>query len=105
MVKGGMGNIVKQFQKLQTQLAKMQEELAQKEVEASAGGGMVTVRVNGRQELLSVKIDPEVVDPGEVEMLEDLVVAAVNEAMNRAREMAAEQMGRITQGYQIPGLF
>ncbi len=104
MFKSGIGNIFKQFQKLQAQLAKVQEELAQKEVEASAGGGMVTVRVNGKQELLSVKIDPEVVDPGEVRMLEDLVAAAVNEAMSRAREMAAEQMGKITQGYSIPGL-
>lgn len=104
MFKSGIGNLAKQFQKLQAQLAKVQEELAQKEVEASAGGGMVTVRVNGKQELLSLKIDPEVVDPGEVGMLEDLVAAAVNEAMSRAREMAAEQMGKITQGYSIPGL-
>ena len=104
MIKGGINNMLKQFQKLQTQLAKVQEELAQKEVEASAGGGMVTAKVNGRQELLSVRIDPEVMDAGEVAMLEDLVVAAVNEAMNRAREMATEQMGKITQGYNIPGL-
>jgi DNA-binding YbaB/EbfC family protein len=85
-------------------MAKMQEDLASKTVEASAGGGMVTVVVNGRQEVLSIKIDRQVVDPEDVEMLQDLVVAAVNDGLRRAQEMAAAEMGKLAGGLNIPGL-
>ena len=83
---------MKQAQKMQAQIAKIQEELAQKTVEASAGGGMVSVVANGKQEIVSIKIEPEVVDPKDVEMLQDLVVAAVNEALRKAREAMEEEM-------------
>ncbi|RLB20764.1 MAG: YbaB/EbfC family nucleoid-associated protein, partial [Deltaproteobacteria bacterium] len=79
-----MGNILKQAQQFQARMAKLQEELGEKTVEASAGGGMVTVVVNGRQELVSITIDPEVVDPQDTEMLQDLILAAVNEGLTRA---------------------
>jgi len=104
---GGMGNmqqLMKQAQKMQAEMQKMQEELGNKTVEATAGGGMVTVVANGKQEILSIKIDPEVVDPDDVEMLEDLVLAAVNEAHTRVQEMMAQGMSRITGGLNIPGL-
>jgi DNA-binding YbaB/EbfC family protein len=99
-----LGSIMKQAQKMQAQIAKIQEELAQKTVEASAGGGMVSVVANGKQEIVSIKIEPEVVDPKDVEMLQDLVVAAVNEALRKAQEMVAEEMSKVTGGLQIPGL-
>jgi DNA-binding YbaB/EbfC family protein len=99
-----LGNIMKQAQKMQAQIAKVQEELADKTVEASAGGGMVTVVVNGKQEVLSIKIEPEVIDPQDTEMLQDLVVAAVNEGLRKSQEMVAEEMKKITGGLQIPGL-
>ncbi len=99
-----LGSIMKQAQKMQAQIAKIQEELAQKTVEASAGGGMVSVVANGKQEIVSIKIEPEVVDPKDVEMLQDLVVAAVNEALRKAQEMIAEEMSKVTGGLQIPGL-
>ena len=99
-----LGSIMKQAQKMQAQIAKIQEELALKTVEASAGGGMVTVVANGKQEIVSIKIEPEVVDPKDVEMLQDLVVAAVNEALRKAQEMVAEEMRKVTGGLQIPGL-
>ena len=95
---------MKQAQKIQSQIAKVQEELAQKTIEASAGGGMITVVVSGKQEVVSIKIEPEVVDPKDVEMLQDLVVAAVNEALRKAQEMVAEEMSKVTGGLQIPGL-
>ena len=104
MVKG-FGNIMKQAQQMQQKMARLQEELGDREVEATAGGGMVTARVNGRQQLLGVTIDPAAVDPEDVEMLQDLVVAAVNEALKKSQEMAQEEMGRITGGMNIPGLF
>ena len=102
----GMKNLLKQAQKMQSQMAKVQEELAAKTVEATVGGGMVTVVANGKQEIVSVTIDPEVAAPEEVEMLQDLVVAAVNEALRRVQEMVAEEMGKITGnlGLNIPGL-
>lgn len=103
-----MGNILKQAQQFQARMAKLQEELGDKTVEASAGGGMVTVVVNGRQELVSVKIDPEVVDPEDTEMLQDLILAAVNEGLARAKGMVNEEMGKLTKGLNlpnIPGLF
>jgi DNA-binding YbaB/EbfC family protein len=104
-VKGGMGNLMKQAQQMQQKMLKMQEELAQKTLEASVGGGMVTVTVNGKNEVLRVKIEPQVVDPDDVEMLEDLIVAGVNEALRKAQEMIAEEMSKLTGGMKIPGLF
>jgi DNA-binding YbaB/EbfC family protein len=96
--------MLKQAQEVQSRLAKLQEELAAKTVEASAGGGMVTVVVNGRQEILSVRIEKEVVTPDEVDLLQDLVRAAVNEALSRSREMMAAEMAKITGGINLPGL-
>jgi DNA-binding YbaB/EbfC family protein len=99
-----MGQLLKQAQKFQSQMSKMQEELGDEKVEASSGGGMVTVVVNGKQELLSIVIDPEVVDPEDIEMLQDLVMAAVNDAMTRAKDMMNEGMGKLTKGMNIPGM-
>ena len=92
----GMTGIMKQAQQLQAKLAKVQDELLDKKVEGSAGGGMVTVVANGRQDVLEVKIDPEVVDPEDVEMLEDLIVAAIKQARERAQELAEEEMSKAT---------
>jgi len=100
----GFGNIMKQAKVMQERIGKIQEELATKTVEASAGGGMVTAVVSGGQELVSIKIDPEVIDPDDIEMLEDLVVAAINEGLKRSQEMMAEEMAKITGGIKIPGL-
>jgi len=97
-------NVLKQAQEMQARLAKLQEELAEKTVEASAGGGMVTVVANGRQEILSVRIEKEVVSPEEIDLLQDLVRAAVNEALSRSREMMAAEMAKITGGMNLPGL-
>jgi nucleoid-associated protein EbfC len=99
-----MGQIMKQAQKFQTKMAKMQEELSDRTVEASAGGGMVTVVANGGQDVLSIRIDPEVVDPNDVEMLQDLIMAAVNDALNKAKAMMNEEMGQLTKGMNIPGM-
>ncbi|MBQ6669350.1 MAG: YbaB/EbfC family nucleoid-associated protein, partial [Deltaproteobacteria bacterium] len=98
-------NIVKQAQMMQQKIERLQEELGEREVEASAGGGMVLAKVNGKQQLLSIKIDPAAVDPQDVEMLEDLVTAAVNEALRKSSEMVQEEMSKITGGINIPGLF
>lgn len=103
-MKGGLGNIVRQAQKMQAQMQKIQEEMANKTVEASSGGGMVKAVVNGKQELLSVKIEPEVVNPSDVEMLQDLIVAAVNEGIKRSQAMMSEEMGKVTGGLGVPGL-
>ena len=97
-------NPMQQVKVLQKKLAQIQEELAQRTVESSAGGGMVTAVANGRQEILRITIDPQVVDPEDVEMLEDLVLAAVNDALKRAQEMVAEEMGKLAGGLNIPGL-
>lgn len=102
---GNLGNLMKQAQAMQERLAKVQAEVATKTVQASAGGGMVTVVVNGALEIVSVKIDPEVLKASDGEMLQDLVVAAANEALRKAREMVAEEMKGITGGLSIPGLF
>jgi DNA-binding YbaB/EbfC family protein len=99
------GDMMKQAQALQEKLARLQEEAGKKTVEATAGGGMVTVMANGKQEIVSIKIDPEVVNPNEIEMLQDLILAAVNEARRKAQELMAEQMKSLTGGIQIPGLF
>ena len=99
-----MAQLMKQAQKFQAKVAKMQEELSARTVEASAGGGMGTVVANGGQELLSIKIDPEVVDPEDIEMLQDLIMAAVNDALNKARTMMNEEMGQLTKGMNLPGM-
>lgn len=99
-----VGQLLKQAQKFQARMAELQEELNNRTVEASAGGGMVTVVANGKQEIISIAIDPEVVDPTDVEMLQDLILAAVNDALNRAKEMTNEEMGKLTKGINIPGL-
>jgi len=100
-----ISQMMKQAQKLQSKMMEMQAELGNRTVSAQAGGGMVEAVVNGRQELLSLRIDPEVVAPDDVEMLQDLITAAINEALNRAREMMAQEMSKLTGGMQIPGLF
>jgi len=100
----GFGNIMKQAQKLQAQMAKVQEEMATKTVETSVGGGMVKVVANGKQEIVSIKIEPEVIDRDDPEMLEDMVLSAVNEALKKAQEMLSEEMGKLTGGLNIPGL-
>jgi DNA-binding YbaB/EbfC family protein len=99
-----LGSIMKQAQKIQAQMAKMQEELSSRTVEASAGGGMITVVANGKQEVISIRIEPEVIDASDREMLQDLVVAAVNEALRKSQEMVSEEMKKITGGLNIPGL-
>ncbi len=99
-----LGSIMKQAQKIQAQIAKMQEELSSRTVEASAGGGMITVVANGKQEVISIRIEPEVIDASDKEMLQDLVVAAVNEALRKSQEMVSEEMKKITGGLNIPGL-
>ncbi len=102
---GNMAKMMKQVQKMQADMAKMQEELGNKTVESTAGGGVVRVVANGRQEVVSVEIKPEVVDPEDVEMLQDLVLTAVNEALKQAQDMMAKEMGKLTGGLNIPGLF
>jgi len=104
MVKG-FGNILKQAQAMQQKLMELQDKMGENRVEATSGGGMVTVVANGKQEILSIKIDPTVVDPNDLEMLEDLVCAAVNEALRKARDMVTEEMSKLTGGLKIPGLF
>jgi len=99
---GGMGNLMSQMQKLQEEMEKTQEELGDEEVTVTAGGGMVTVVATGAQEIRSIKIKPEVVDPDDVEMLEDLVLAAVTEALQKSQELAEERMGDLTGGLGLP---
>jgi nucleoid-associated protein EbfC len=100
-----LGNIMNQAKMMQNRLAQIQEEMGTKTVEASSGGGMVTVTVNGRQEILSVKIEPEVVNPADVEMLQDLIQAAVNDALRKAQDLVSQEMAKVTGGLKIPGLF
>lgn len=102
---GDMGKIMKQVQKMQEDMARLQEELKEMTVEATSGGGMVKVVANGKQEIKEIKISREVIDPEDPEMLEDLVLSAVNEALRRSQELQAEQMSRLTGGLKIPGLF
>jgi len=99
-----MSQIMKQAQQFQSKMAKMQEELSEQTVEASAGGGMVTVVANGRQELVSIHIEKEVIDPDDAEMLQDLVMAAVNDALSKAKNMMNEEMEKLTKGLNIPGM-
>jgi DNA-binding YbaB/EbfC family protein len=100
----GFGNIMKEAQKLQAQMEQLQAEAAKKTVEATAGGGMVTVVANGKQEVVSIKIDREVINPEDAQMLEDLVLAATNEALRKSKEMVQGEMNKITAGLKIPGL-
>ncbi len=100
----GFGNIMKEAQKLQQQMEALQAETAKKKVQATAGGGMVTVEANGKQEILSIKIDREVINPEDAQMLEDLVLAACNEALRQSREMVQADMSKLTAGLKIPGL-
>lgn len=100
----GFGNLMKEAQKLQAQMEAIQAEAARRKVEATAGGGMVTVEANGKQELTAIKIDREVINPEDAQMLEDLVLAACNEALRKAREMMQAEMGKLTAGLKIPGL-
>jgi len=100
----GFGDMMRQAKILQERIARMQEELGDKVVESSVGGGMVVARANGRQELLSITLEREVVNQDDIEMLQDLVVAAVNDVLKKSQEMAAQEMGKITGGIKIPGL-
>ena len=100
----GFGNIMKEAQKFQQQLAAVQEEVAKRKVDATAGGGMVTVEANGKQELVSIKIDREVINPDDAQMLEDLVLAACNEAIRKSRDMVQQELSKLTGGLKIPGL-
>jgi nucleoid-associated protein EbfC len=100
-----LGNIMNQAKMMQSRLAQIQEEMGSKTVEASSGGGMVTVTANGRQEVLSIKIEPEVVNPDDVEMLQDLIQAAVNDALRKAQDLVSQEMAKVTGGLKIPGLF
>lgn len=99
-----MGQIMKQAQQFQAKVAKLQEELGERTVETSAGGGMVTVVANGRQEIISISIESEVIDPNDPEMLQDLVTAAVNDGLTKAKEMVNEEMGKLTKGMNLPNL-
>lgn len=99
-----MNQMIKQAKKMQEQMEKMQGELQEKVVEASAGGGAITAKVNGKQEVLEIKIKPEVVDPEDVEMLEDLILAVINEAIKKSQDMVSGEMSKITGGLNIPGL-
>lgn len=104
MGKGGLGNMMKQVQQMQAKMEAMQAELEKTEIEASSGGGMVKVIINGKQDILSVTIDPEVVNKDDIEMLQDLIVAAINQAKEKAQLLQSEQMSGITGGINIPGL-
>ncbi len=99
-----MSSIMQQAQKIQQNMAKVQDELAQKTVIGTAGGGMVTVTVNGKSEILSIALEPAVIDPNEAEMLQDLITAATNDALRRAKELGKAELGKLTGGINIPGL-
>lgn len=100
-----MNSVIQQAQKMQEEMEKIQQETEQETVEAAAGGGMVKVTVSGKKELVAIKIDPEAVDPEDVETLEDLIMAAVNEGIKKADDLMGERMGAVTGGLNIPGLF
>ena len=105
MMPGNMNQILKQAQKMQDNMQKMQKELEAKEFEVSVGGGAVTVKVNGKKEILEVNMKPEVVDPDDIEMLQDLVISAVNEALRKVDDAQSSQMSKMAGGMNIPGLF
>jgi len=105
MMKGGMGNMMKQAQKLQSKMLKLQDELGNETVETTAGGGMVKVVANGKQQIVSIQMEKEVVDPEDVEMLQDLLLAAVNDALTKSQQMVSEKMSKLVPaGMNIPGL-
>ena len=99
-----MNNMMKQMKKMQEEMEKAQSDIEEKEFKSTSGGGVVSATVNGKRELVSIKIDPDVIDPEDSEMLEDLVTAAVNDAMKKAEEYSTESMGKLTGGLNIPGL-
>jgi DNA-binding YbaB/EbfC family protein len=105
MMGGNMQKMMKQVQKMQESMARLQEEMGSRTVESSAGGGVVKVVASGRQEIVSIEIKPEAVDPEDVEMLQDLILTAVNAALKQSQEMAAKEMSKLTGGLNIPGLF
>ena len=100
----GMGNLMKQAQKLQTKMLKLQEELADKTVETTSGGGMVKVVANGKQQVVSIEIEKEVIDPDDVDMLQDLILAAVNDALTKSQDMVSSEMSKLTGGMNVPGM-
>jgi len=100
----GMGNLMKQAQKLQTKMLKLQEELADKTVETTSGGGMVKVVANGKQQIVSIEIEKEVIDPDDVDMLQDLILAAVNDALTKSQDMVSSEMNKLTGGMNVPGM-
>lgn len=100
----GMGNMMKQAQQLQSKMLRLQEELADRTVETSSGGGMVKVVSNGKQQIISLEIEKEVVDPEDVEMLQDLILAAINDALTKSQDMVSSEMSKLTGGLNIPGL-
>lgn len=100
-----MNQMMKQLKKMQQEMTKAQQELEKKEVEGTAGGGVVKVKMNGHKQLLGIEIAPEVVDPDDVDMLQDLIMAAMNEAMKQADDLIAKDMGKFTGGMNVPGLF
>ena len=102
---GNMNNMMKQAQKMQQEMARVQQELEEKTIETTAGGGAITVVVSGKKQLVSIDIEPEVVDPNDVEMLQDLILVAVNDALTKVDEVTAKEMGKLTGGINIPGLF
>ncbi|MFZ5650641.1 MAG: YbaB/EbfC family nucleoid-associated protein [Bacillota bacterium] len=105
MFGGNMQKMMKQVQKMQADMAKLQEELGSRTVESTAGGGVVKAVANGKMEVVSIEIKPEAVDPEDVEMLQDLILTAVNGAIKQAQEMVSREMGKVTGGMNIPGLF
>ncbi|MCB9060467.1 MAG: YbaB/EbfC family nucleoid-associated protein [Halobacteriovoraceae bacterium] len=100
-----MNALLRQAQQMQSKLSTLQKELETRELETSSGGGMVTIRINGKQELLDLKLNPECVDPSDVEMLEELIKTAVNQAVKESQEMVSSAMSKVTGGVNIPGLF
>ncbi|MFZ7103040.1 MAG: YbaB/EbfC family nucleoid-associated protein [Peptococcaceae bacterium] len=101
---GNMNKMMKQVQQMQAKMAKLQAEMEERTVEATAGGGVVRVVANGKNEIVEIEIKPEVLDPDDAEMVQDLVLAACNEALRKAQEMVAEEMGKITGGLKLPGM-
>lgn len=100
---GSMSKMLKQAKQMQEQIAKMQEELEKREIESSSGGGAVTVKITGKQEITALKINPDAIDPEDVEMLEDMIMAAINEGIKKSQEMVSSEMAKITGGIKIPG--
>lgn len=102
---GNMNNMIKQAQKMQEDMAKLQEELEQRTYDVTSGGGMVKVTITGKREIKSIELSPEAVDPEDIEMLQDMIVAAVNEAIRKVNDVSESEMSKITQGFSMPGLF